>query len=86
MARISSAVLTQTNGAAPSVQLRMKPRSRRRRPDRLEAATGDGLAAQDPNQVSISFIHEAEVEVKWKWTRLCRRSHRPTAGGLWVEL
>jgi hypothetical protein len=32
------------------------------------------------NQVSIWFIHDAEVGLKWTWIRGCRRSQRSTAG------
>src|ERR1019366_102636 len=86
LARISSAVLTQANGLAPAFQvavnssiLAMSSLTEPTLPRRIAPRV------RIPNHVSIWFIHDAEVGVKWKVIRGWRSSQARTSGVLWLD-
>src|SRR5450759_1348156 len=84
LAKIWSAVLTQWKGVEPSFHLAVKAAiiatsslTERKLPRRMASRL------RMPNQVSIWFIHDADVGVKWKLTLGWASSHSRTAGVLW---
>lgn len=83
---MASAVLTHMNGLASSLQVRVKASimamsslTLPKLPRRM------ALRVRMPNHVSIWFIHDAEVGVKWDLMRGSRSSQALTAGVAWVD-